>query len=131
MLPQLAGAALVGAYALGLAAGDGRLDPLAPLVGLGLLLFLDLLEAVVELGPPAVRLRYERGLALRRIRWTGLVAAGGLLAALAVLAVAPSSDAGDDAGVRALAMLGAAAALAVPVLLARRTLRQPRGELED
>lgn len=105
----LAAAAMAGLYLLALYTGSVGLDPLAPVVGGLLLAFVEVCD--LALGVPPFR-PVDRSLlwrALATVAWAMLAGllAGGLVLMSSTLPALP----------RAVAMLGAALAVGVPVLL--------------
>jgi hypothetical protein len=114
------GVALVAHYGLALGFGHVDADLGAPLVGALVVTYLDLVDLAASL--PRDR-RVDRAFLVARLRHLALVLTIGTLAGVAAFAVAavpwPSSEV-----LRVLGVLGAAAAVAVPLALvgARRRL---------
>jgi len=108
------GVALLGAeYATALLLRGGTIDPLAPVVAVGLLLVAEFAYWSTEPHPPG-----DRGIARRRLQRLVLLAlvAGGVSAI--VLAVSEAAGRGG-LGLEAIGVAAAAGALAVVALLAR------------
>jgi hypothetical protein len=124
---MLAGVAFIGEYAVALSLGDVAVDQAAPLLGVGLLAGMELLDAI----PPRRRtpIRVDGQLRQARlVRWL-LAGAAALTAGAIAIAATAASSAGDDAALRTLGMGAAALAIALPVIVARRMVGSRRTRL--
>jgi hypothetical protein len=122
--PATAATLLLAEYAFALLARGGHgLDPLAPLVGVLLLVLLELLQLTAD---RRGGVQVERPVRVRQLAWLLGDVAAGLVAASLVLTLAASGGVEDTSVARAVAFTAVAAALAVPVLVARRVVGRER-----
>jgi hypothetical protein len=116
-LAALAAALLGTQYAIALArANSGHVEARAVLVGAGLLLLVELIDLA---GSSPRGTRTDAAVRLFQVAWIAGTLAASLLAGLLALGVVSLGGSGGGV-VRIVGMAGALAALALPVLVARR-----------